>query len=163
MRIWDSYWAFRTGSPSVVADGMDVYGAHYGVFTAGFDPRVRPYGRGSLQRRHQHRGPAGQPDGRPWRPDPPVDRRRRPVPSTVITSVNAACDGRTIVRGTAVDNGQVCRVVVNGTEARSLAADFLEWEAVLDPTPGGPPDSISARAEDAAGHVEARPHVVRRP
>jgi hypothetical protein len=54
-------------------------------------------------------------------------------------------------------------VVVNGGEARSLAANYLEWEAVVDPPAGGPTATLTAFAEDDAGHVEVQPHVVRRP
>ena len=42
-------------------------------------------------------------------------------------------DGRWMVRGTTVDDGPVRRVLVNGSEARRLAPEFLEWEADLDP------------------------------
>jgi hypothetical protein len=60
-----------------------------------------------------------------------------------------------------VDNGNVRRVVVNGRDARSVAPGFLEWEATVDPQPGGPAATITALAEDDAGNVEPRPHVVR--
>ena len=48
-------------------------------------------------------------------------------------------------------------MVVNGREAKPLAANYAEWETQLDV---GEP-TITARAEDAAGNVEPRPHVVR--
>ena len=163
MRIWDSYWAFRTGSPSVVIDGMDVYSTHYGVFTAGYDPRVHPYGRATFKGVTNTGFLPASPTVLPGATGPlPIGVDDR-APSTVITAVRATCDGRTIVRGTAVDDGRVSRVVVNETEARSLAAEFLEWEAELEPGDSGPPDTLTARDEDAAGHVEAQPHVVRRP
>jgi hypothetical protein len=76
-------------------------------------------------------------------------------PATVITSVRPAGGGRLVVRGTTSDNGAVRRVLVNGREARAVAPNFAEWEAVVDA--GG---SVSAHAEDAAGNVEPRPHVV---
>lgn len=82
-------------------------------------------------------------------------------PSTVITRVREVGDGRIEVRGATADDGRVRRVLVNGKEARALAPDFLEWEAVLDLAAVGRPDTVTAYAEDAAGHVEARRHVVR--
>ncbi len=76
-------------------------------------------------------------------------------PATVITSVEWK-NGKLVVRGTTSDNGTVTKVLVNGRAANALAANFAEWEAVLD---GG--GKISAYAEDAAGNVEKLPHVVR--
>ena len=83
--------------------------------------------------------------------DVPFPELLKPVddlpPTTVITSVV----GR-VVRGTTSDNGDVKSVTVNGKPARALAANFLEWEAEVEPGP------ISAHAEDAAGNVEKTPH-----
>jgi hypothetical protein len=31
-RLWNNFWAFRPGSPSVVVDGMDVYNGRYGLY-----------------------------------------------------------------------------------------------------------------------------------
>jgi hypothetical protein len=80
-------------------------------------------------------------------------------PITVITHVRREKDGRVTVRGTTSDNGVVKRVLVNSREARTLAANFSEWELVLE----GAADKnlrLEAHAEDAAGNVEKRPHVV---
>ena len=78
-------------------------------------------------------------------------------PTTVITHVHRSA-GKLVVRGTTADNGTVKRVLVNSKEARPLAANFAEWEVVLDRV--GPAGTVSAHAEDAAGNVETRPHVV---
>jgi hypothetical protein len=79
-------------------------------------------------------------------------------PTTVITHVSNATGGELTVRGTTADNGTVKRVLVNGAEAKALAPNFAEWEAVLsDVKPGEL--KLSAHAEDAAGNVEKRPHV----
>jgi hypothetical protein len=48
-------------------------------------------------------------------------------------------------------------VTVNGVEARALAANFAEWEVTLTRPADG---RLTARAEDAAGNVEPRPHTV---
>ena len=80
-------------------------------------------------------------------------------PTTVITHVQRAQDGKVIVRGTTSDNGTVRRVVVNGKEARSVRANFAEWEIVLE---GMPPGELTLQAygEDVVGNIEQRPHVV---
>jgi hypothetical protein len=78
-------------------------------------------------------------------------------PATVITHVKAE-GGRLVVRGTTTDNGPVKKVVVNGREAKALAPNFAEWEAVLSDVKAGEL-KVSAHAEDAAGNVETRPHV----
>jgi hypothetical protein len=161
MRIWDTFWAFRPGAPSIVVDGMDVYSARYGVFPAAYDPRVRPYGRATFKRVYNSGVLPVSPTANAgaWAPLP-VGVDDRP-PSSVITHVRREADGRVIVRGTTVDDGAVRRVLVNDQEARALAPDFLEWEAVLRPRPDGSPATLTAFAEDAAGNVETRPHTIR--
>jgi hypothetical protein len=77
-------------------------------------------------------------------------------PATVITHVRIAGD-KLLVRGTTTDNGTVKRVLVNGREARAVAANFAEWETILDRVPSSELN-LSAYAEDAAGNVEKRPH-----
>jgi hypothetical protein len=76
-------------------------------------------------------------------------------PVSVITHVRKS-GGKWIVRGTTSENGTVTKVLVNGQAARPLAANFAEWEAVLESGIG----EIRAQATDAAGNVEPRPHVV---
>jgi hypothetical protein len=36
-RLWNNFWAFRPGSPSVVVDGMDVYNGRYGIYRPAYD------------------------------------------------------------------------------------------------------------------------------
>jgi hypothetical protein len=76
-------------------------------------------------------------------------------PTTVITHVRKLPGGKLAVRGTTADNGKVKRVLVNGKEAKALAANFAEWEITLDAAA-----KLEAHAEDIAGNVEKRPHVV---
>ncbi len=79
-------------------------------------------------------------------------------PTTVITSVRR--DGsKLIVAGTTSDNGTVRRVLVNSHESHATRENFAEWKISLDAAATGP-TTISARAEDAAGNIEPRPHVV---
>jgi len=81
------------------------------------------------------------------------------APATVITSVAPAAGGKLSVRGTTIDNGAVRRVLVNGQEARALAANFSQWEIALSALPAGE-SKLTAYAEDVAGNVEKLPHVV---
>jgi hypothetical protein len=83
-------------------------------------------------------------------------------PATVITHVQRLEGGRVRVRGTTSDNGVVKRVLVNGREARPVTANYADWEIVLEDAGQGP-TRLQAYAEDAAGNVEPRPHVVRLP
>jgi hypothetical protein len=75
-------------------------------------------------------------------------------PATVITRV-LRTGGRLTVRGTCTDNGTVKRLTVNGKDAKATAANFAEWEIVLDATA-----KLEAKAEDASGNVEKTPAVV---
>src|SRR5262249_31436558 len=80
-------------------------------------------------------------------------------PATVITAVVAAPEGKVIVRGVASDNGVITKVVANGRKAKAVSPNFAEWECVLEGVPRGRL-KIEAHAEDAAGNVEKRPHVL---
>ncbi len=77
-------------------------------------------------------------------------------PATVITFTQRLEGGKLLVRGVTSDNGVVKKVLVNGTAAKSLTGTFAEWEVVLDKASA----KVEAFAEDAAGNVEKRPHVV---
>jgi len=159
MKIWDAFWAFQPGAPSVVVDGMDLFGSHYGIFLPGYDPRIRPYGRATFKNIRQTGVLPASPTALPGEKAPlPMGVDDRP-PATVITHVATNHEGQLLVRGTTADNGEVRRVLVNGTEARRVAPNFLQWEAILD-DPRPPSMTVSAFAEDVAGNVEPRPHVV---
>jgi len=91
----------------------------------------------------------------------------RPVddfpPSTVITHVlPGESSGRVLVKGAAIDDYDITRVVVNGREAKPIRPNFSEWEIEVAGTLDGPLE-LEARAEDSAGNVEKRPHRLRRP
>jgi hypothetical protein len=81
-------------------------------------------------------------------------------PTTVITQVRREAGNRILVRGTTVAGGPVKRVLVNGKEAHAVRDNFAEWELELDAVPNGE-FKLEAHAEDAAGNVEPRGHVVR--
>src|SRR5262249_8424897 len=79
-------------------------------------------------------------------------------PATIITHVRKLPGGKLTVRGTTADNGTVKRVLVNGHEAKALAPNFAEWEITLEKLPSA--GKLEAGAEDTAGNVEKRPHVM---
>lgn len=155
-RAWDTHWAFHAGSPCVRAEGMDLYDSQYGLWRSVMD-------------HHEYRGLKMDKiisDGvffpRPGRSDPEEIAFLKPVddlpPATVITRVlPAESAGRLLVQGSACDNGEISRVVVNGHEARALRSNFAEWSVEIDASDG---PNLSASAEDAAGNVEKTPHVV---
>jgi hypothetical protein len=158
-KVWDAFWAFQPGAPSMVIDGLDLFSSHYGIFQPAYDPRVRPYGRATVKGIRQPGALLASPTSIPGeKAEPPVGIDDRP-PMTVITRVTTNSEGGVVVRGTAADDGVIRRVFVNGTMARAVAPNFLEWEAVLkDPHPRS--TSVSAFSEDAAGNIEKRIHVV---
>ncbi len=87
-------------------------------------------------------------------PEPLTPRDDLP-PVTIVTSVIPR-KATVIVRGTAVDNGEIRRVMVSGVEAKATADNFSQWEVEL------PADvaRIAAHAEDAAGNVEHLVHQI---
>jgi hypothetical protein len=80
-------------------------------------------------------------------------------PTTVITHVTKLPGGKLQVRGTTADNGTVKRVLVIGQEAKGTSPNFATWEITLDQLPAGAV-KLQAHAEDSAGNVEQRPHVL---
>ncbi len=165
-RIWNSNWAF-TPFTRYAVDNLDIADCRYGLFRPAYDAEVRPleprdgrrddadWGRISIRRTGL---PIHLPTNIQLSIMGPFDLTEfagdcRP-PTTVITHARHA-DGKLIVRGTTADNESVRRVTVNGKEARSLAADFAEWEVAIDPPAGG---KLTARAADRAGNEEPRPH-----
>jgi hypothetical protein len=77
-------------------------------------------------------------------------------PATVITQAVRQDGGKLLVRGFTSSNAKVKSVLVNQRAAKATAANFAEWEIVLDVKDG----KLEAFAEDTAGNVEKRPHVV---
>jgi hypothetical protein len=78
-------------------------------------------------------------------------------PTTVITHVRRE-GAKWIIRGTTADNGIVKRVTVNGREATKREANFSEWEVALDAS--AKPLKLKGQAEDMAGNVEKKPHIL---
>jgi hypothetical protein len=159
LRTWNVHWAFHPVSPSVLLDNMDIHTADYGIWRPEY--KRHSYGKVTIHdvpEKQHYAFATGRPNAEADFPRPlnPVDDL---PPITVITHVDRA-DGKLLVRGTTSDNGDIRKVLVNGQEARALRPGFHEWEIVLPGTGRGEIEVV-AYAEDAAGNVEKRPHVVK--
>jgi hypothetical protein len=157
MRCWNVHWAFHALSPCVLLDGMDIWNADYELWRINYDRHayrgVKISQIGNPNRLTTHRGTRPNEGDFPG----PLSLADDFPPVTVITRVSLR-DRKVTVRGTTSDNGQVKRVLVNGQEARTLRGNFADWEAVLTRTRAA--NRLSAHAEDSAGNIEPRPHVV---
>ncbi|MBI3878648.1 MAG: G8 domain-containing protein [Verrucomicrobia bacterium] len=153
LKVWNVHWAFHPRPPSVLVDGLDVHHAEYALWKANYDQHA--YRRVKLDDISVN--PNFDPKGtQPTEGEFPG--KLKPVddlpPVTVITHTLRQKDGSLLVRGTTSDNGEVKRVLVNGREAKAIAANFSQWEITFDKSTA----ALSAHAEDAAGNVEPRPH-----
>jgi hypothetical protein len=153
-KLWNVHWAFHPVSPTIMVDAMDVNDADYGVWRPVYSKHA--YRGISLVKTRvaefSAEGTKPKDDAYPG-PLAPVDDR---PPVTVIMHVRFA-DGMVLVRGVTADDGEVKKVLVNGVVAKSLRANFAEWEAVLDGVKPGEL-KLKAHAEDAAGNVEKTAH-----
>ena len=157
-RVWTSRWAITPAAPSILIDGLQLEDDLYGFWRPRY---VRHAYRGVSLHRIAYPYAYEQGD-RPEEsvfPSPlaPVDDR---PPVTVITRVGAPREGRVAVRGVSVDDNTIRSVLVNGRPARSVAGNFLEWEAEVEVKGASGPMTVAALAEDAAGNTEQVPHRV---
>jgi hypothetical protein len=156
MRIWNVHWAFHPVSPSVLVDGMEIYGSEYALWRPVY--KDHSYRKIHMDEISVHKEFAAQ--GKPPQENDypgslaPVDDL---PPATVITHVFQVEDGKLVVRGTTADNGTVKKVMVNGQPARAVDANFARWEVVLA-KPALNKVQLTAHAEDVAGNVERVPH-----
>jgi hypothetical protein len=162
-RCWDAHWVFHGGSWNTELDGLDAFRSAHGLW--------RPMGTGQTWRRMRFELVDSAILFPRWHPTElaPKDARQYGSeeelvddlpPSTVITRVEAKREGGWRVSGSVAEDGAVKRVTVNHQPARSTRGNFAEWEAII----AAPVDGcIVAQAEDAAGHIEPRPHVLQLP
>jgi hypothetical protein len=157
-KVWNAHWGIHPVAPSLLLDNLDVFDSEYALWRPVYKRHAYRGIRLTQVSVHQEFAPSGT---RPKESDYP--RPLDPVddlpPATVITHVSPPAPGKLLVRGTTSDNGNVVKILVNGKQARALSANFAEWEVVLEGVRPGRV-KVSAHAEDAAGNVEKRPHVV---
>ena len=79
-------------------------------------------------------------------------------PSTIITRVTDAGDGKLLVQGVVAEDERTTQVLVNGEAARDVRAEFAEWEALIHQPSDG---VITAAALDDSGNKELTPHTIR--
>ena len=157
LKSWNVHWAIHPAAPSVMVDNLDIWNANYGIWRPVYQNhayRGVKMDQVAVHKEFAAKGTTPKEADYP-RPLAPVDDL---PPITVLTHVRTM-EKLAIVRGTTSDNGEVKRVVVNGREARALRPNFAEWEVAL-PRTEGQALRLSAHAEDVAGNVERRPHVI---
>jgi hypothetical protein len=159
-KAYNTHWAIHPVSPSVLIENMDIQNSEYGVWR----PVYNKHAYESInfvkvpENLHYAFEPAGRPKLGERKPLAPIDDL---PPTTVITHVlraGSVSDGKLLVRGVTADNGTVTKVLVNGAIAKATRPNFAEWEILIDRPRGAA--GISAHAEDAAGNVEKRVHLV---
>lgn len=157
-KAWNVHWTIHSHLACLMIDSLSSYHAEYGLWRMNYEncalhnikldkidvePNFLPY-KGKRPEEAQFPNPLNPVDDQP--------------PQTIITQAIAQADGAWLVRGTTADNGTVKHVVVNGIEARSVRPNFSEWEARVSADSGKM--ELRAFAEDAAGNIESKPHVV---
>jgi len=158
-KIWNVHWAFSPVSPCVMVDGMNIHNAEYGLWRAVYQQHAyHNVAIDAVPKDTVNAFPNGMRPEESAYPKPlePVDDL---PPITVITQIRTLPNGQLQVCGTTSDNGPVKRVLVNGQEAKATAANFAQWEITL---PAITARTLSAHAEDSAGNIENRPHMVKR-
>lgn len=158
LKVWDSHWGFHTGCPRVYIENADFYDCLYGMWRCVLDGHEHNNVRYTEVRTPlffpRHAKPAKTAtDNRPYPEDEPTDIG---APTTVVTRMTPLPNGLVRIRGTAADDGEIQRVIVNGQEARATRANFAEWEIVIPTTEKA--FEVTAHAVDVAGNVERVPH-----
>jgi hypothetical protein len=159
LKVWNAHWAFHPVSPSVLVDGADFFESEYGVWKPVYHDHAYRSVKTNRVTIHKEFAPKGKTPRESEFPKPlgPVDDL---APVTVITHVQRIQGDKLLVQGTTCDNGEVRKVLVNGQPAHSRERGFAEWEIELPQAASGGVMRLTAQAEDAAGNVETRPHVV---
>lgn len=158
LRVWNVHWAIHPVAPSLLLENLDIHDAEYGVWRPEYNRhayRGLHFDQVPANSHYGFGGVAPNQDADYPKPLQPVDDL---PPLTVITHVQRS-NGKTVVCGTAADNGRIARVLVNGRLARAVTDNLGEWEVVLEEA-ASRETRLSAHAEDEAGNVEQMPHVV---
>ena len=166
MRVWDSHWSFHTLAPCVMLDNYDIHNCAYGLWKPNIDRHayrnvhmqnisnevILPLdGEVKYAREVERIGPAKAYDlelpkeGFP-QPLAPVDDL---PPIVVVTQVSRSEGHKLTLHGSAADCGVIKSLQVNGHQARSLRANFAEWEIALS----ADAQDLTIEAQDAAGNI----------
>ena len=155
LRIWDCHWAFSPATPGLLIEKLDLAHCEYGFWKPNFD-RHAYSGVSIFQCGKAYSTISGRRPDSSIFPSPlgPIDDR---PPVSAITGVEPLGPEQFRVSGSSADDGRIKTVRVNGQEVRPLTPDFSRWEVTLEPIRSRP-ITLSAAAEDAAGHIEPTPH-----
>lgn len=157
-KAWNDHWSMHSHLSFIMIDGLAAHGSEYCFWRMNYQ--------NSAVRGVKFDTISINPDFAPYQgTKPPEAQFPKPLdpvddlpPQTVITHLVRQADRGWIVRGVTSDNGTVKRVVVNECEARALRPNFAEWEVIVPAALAS--TELRAFAEDAAGNIEPRPHVV---
>jgi RNA polymerase sigma factor (sigma-70 family) len=156
MKTWDVHWAFHPASPCVLVDGLNVYDAEVGLWRPVYENHAYRNVSMTATGREEHQ-PHGQ---RPLSGDfPGLLQPASDLPPVTVITETLRQEGGIVVRGVTAGSGSIERVLVNGQPARALARNYARWEVTLAEAGRGQRE-VRAHAEDAAGTVEKRPHVI---
>jgi len=159
-KLWNVHWGIHPVSPSVLIDGMTIFNAEYGIWRPEYkDHYYRQVSFNNVPDKTQYAFTTGKPNAESDYPEPAKFKDDEP-PTTVITFVGPAKNGKVLVRGTTSDNGEVASVAVNGQKVESTQPNFGQWEITLTLAKS---QQITAGATDAAGIQEPKPHIVPQP
>jgi hypothetical protein len=167
-KAYNVHWPIHPVSPSVLIENMDIQDAEYGIWRPVYNRHA--YDKINFTKVPPETTFAFEVGSRPKLGDvkslSPIDDE---PPTTVITHIRrlplppgrgvGGEGGQVAVRGVSADNGTITKVLVNGRSAKATRPNFAEWEITLD-QPRAETARIEAYAEDAAGNVEKRRHVV---
>jgi hypothetical protein len=157
-RAWNVHWAIHPVAPNLILDHADFHNAEYAVWRPVYKGHVyRDLKMITVPEKFHYAFVDGPPESKGDFPAPlaPVDD----LPPITVVLHSRMEKGNLVVSGVTADNGTVKRVVVNGVEATAWRPNFSEWTVTLKDVPAGEL-KITAHAEDMAGNVEKRPHVL---
>jgi hypothetical protein len=158
LKVWDAHWALTPAAPGLMIDDANIAYSDFGLWRPNYERQAH---RGLRLFRTRwpstlETGTRPSPSDFP-RPLEPVDDA--PPITTILQVTSDRQTGHVVVRGVAVDDGEIRAVRVNGRSARPLQPDFSEWEVTLD-TSLTTALTLTALAEDAAGNLEKNSHHV---
>jgi G8 domain len=160
-KLWNVHWGINPVSPSVLIDGLVIHNAEYGVWRPEYkDHYYRDVKFSDVPEKQYYAFVSGKPGDEGQYPDAAKMKDDQP-PETIVTFVGWLQDGKRLIRGTGSDNGTIRSIDVNGRPAQAVRGDFAEWQIELPVASGE--KTITARATDAAGNPEPRPHIVSLP
>ena len=149
-RLWNNFWAFRPGSPSVLVDGMDVYNGRYGLYRPVYDRHA--YARltiAQVENPHAFFGgetPKGFALPGPTGGQGPLPRQALSPRLMAEIAKRVARDGAEPVKRADTARTDLAAITMNplvtAPELASVSASSAEFPAPLDPVDDLPPTTV---------------------